>query len=137
MRRRIIVLSVAVLAAMVLLLPLASPASAAVFRRSVVTYNGSTTALQLYESGEGTIRTMSSITSGIQLPSSYRGFCASSRVLVDGVVRLSAGTTCDTNYNAHLTFWFGTLSAYPGDRVSVWFSDPVSRYSVTHPTIIL
>jgi hypothetical protein len=131
-RRILIVLSLALALTVAVV---AGPASAATSRRSAVRYNGSVSSINLTQSGSS----LTDVWAGLQLPSSYANrFCAYAVLYIGGRHAYQTATKCDTNGDAYLRFyWSGTFVGYDGDQVTVWFSDPVTRYDVIHPTITL
>jgi hypothetical protein len=133
MRR--LLLPIMVMAVLIVTLS-AGPASAQEFRRSWVNSNGAGFSLQFTESG-GDVKTMTGIRIAVQLSPSYYGTCAYSRLLIDGMVRLTSGRVCDSDRNGHIVWWLGTFSAYDNDLVTAWSSDPQTRYAEAHPAIRL
>ena len=114
------------------------------FRSSSSAYNGSSSALGVYMDGNSRLYTMFDIRAVVRLPARYashgnrRGFCAYARLGVNGVFKRQSYWDCDTNGDALLMFRFhGPLYASGGDHISVWFSDPVTRYVYSHPDIKL
>lgn len=138
MSRRILLALTTLALVAALTVAAAGPAAAATFRRSVVHSGGAITSLQFTESGAGSSITMSDVRGGLQLPSSWANrFCAYAVVYVGGRYYRTAPRQCDTNGDAHLVFWFGTLTGHDGETVSIWFSDPESRYDQDHAALIL
>jgi hypothetical protein len=130
MRRIIVAVALALCAALI-----PGPASAETFRSDSAAYNGSYSALgfSVFEGGR-----LRSIRATVDLPARYRNsFCAYARIGVNGVFVAQSYRDCDTNGDATLTFRLPNIRASKGDYIEVWFSDPVTRFHVTHPTIIL
>jgi hypothetical protein len=134
MRRTVIILA---LVAGMLLVPTAARAES--FRSDSTAYNGSFSALGFYSTGNSRLSKIYDMRAVVELPRRYRnGFCAYARVGVNGVFKLQSYRDCDTNGDATLTLFIrGPIYASHGDRVEVWFSDPVTRYVITHPSIRL
>lgn len=133
MRRRLLVLVGVLSLAGVLTLAAAGPASASVTRRSEVHYNGAASSLNFVQSGT----TLTGIWAGLQLGATWaNSYCAYAKLLRNGYLVSTAARQCDTDGDAHLRFTFPSTTCRPGQTMSVWFSDPMTRYSVMHPAII-
>lgn len=102
-------------------------------------YNGSVTTLSAsYRGGY-----LTDITATIQLPRSYANNMRVVAMLQhNGPPAIRNGwwiqmVDRDTNGDARLTYRMGSLKVKRGDRVGVWYSDPVTRYRVTHPEFVV
>lgn len=119
------------------LLGSAPPAEAATRTADTASYHGATTTLSATRHGAY----LTGITATIQLPRSYANRMRVVTMLqYNGPPAIRDGwwvqkVDADTNGDARLAFHLGSLKVRAGDRVGVWFSDPVTRYRVTHPEI--
>jgi hypothetical protein len=125
-----------VLAVVATMIMSARPADAAT-RSDTARYHGAVTSIRASRHGAY----LTNITATIQLPRRYANHM---RVVVmvqqNGPPAIRDGWWIqkvghDTNGDARLTYHLGSLKVKRGDRVAVWFSDPVTRYGVTHPEL--
>ena len=76
------------------------------------------------------------IEAAVDLPAGWANrYCAWAQLYVNGWPVDGTGRACDTNGDARLEFSFPDHWLRSGDVVSVWFSDPVSRYAAAHPAV--
>jgi hypothetical protein len=106
------------------------------YRADAAQYRGSTTELGFRINGNKHLARISDVSAAIDMPRRYtNNFCAYAVLRVNGRNRAVNYRDCDTNGDARLAWRFPDIYVHPGDVVSVWFSDAVSRYRVTHPSI--
>jgi hypothetical protein len=100
-------------------------------------YHGSRSELHFRLSNDGGGRLTAWVVEAmVDLPLAYaNAFCAYAVVNVNGRSRTWDGRRCDTNGDAHLDWFFPDLHLKRGDVVTVWFSDPFTRYRLSHPEI--
>jgi hypothetical protein len=101
-------------------------------------YRGATSDMgfRLDTSPRGRLRQAWQIEASLDLPARWTNrYCARAEIRVNGLTTRQAGVMCDTNGDARLEWYFGDLWLRRGDRVTAWFSDRVTRYAITHPTV--
>jgi hypothetical protein len=141
-RQRIFVITLIVLAVVATIVA-AGPASAAPrdgYRADASQFRGATSDLGFnvdYGTKQRTVNVWL-VEASLDLPTAYaNSYCARAEIRVNGLTIRRAGYDCDTNGDARLEWYFGDMWLHRGDRVSVWFSDPVTLYVIAHPVVIL
>ena len=115
-----------------------SVASGFGYRADWSQYNGATSELGFRQSTGTKGRTANAwlIEAAIDLPAGWANhYGAWAELRVNGLTIQRTAWQPDTNGDARLEYYFGDLWLRRGDRVSVWFSDPVTRYVRAHPEI--
>jgi hypothetical protein len=110
------------------------------YRADASQYRGATSDLgfRLDVSTRGRLRQAWLIEASLDLPAAYANrYRARAELRVNGLTVRRAGHLTDTNGDARLEWYFGDVWLRQGDRVSVWFSDPVTRYAIAHPVVVV
>jgi hypothetical protein len=110
------------------------------YRADASQYRGATSDLgfRLDVSTRGRLRQAWLVEASLDLPAGYANrYRARAELRVNGLTVRRAGIMVDTNGDARLEWYFGDVWLRQGDRVSVWFSDPVTRYLRAHPVVVV
>jgi hypothetical protein len=134
-KKRIAAISaVLILALLVAVVPAVAsvPAGGQGYQADSAQYNGATAGLGFRQQG----MTLVHITADLDAPVGFENAFGAYAVLrVNGKNRAYSRYDRDTNGDAHISFYFPDIRVWPGDVVSVWISDPWTRYDKAHPAI--